>query len=198
MPACIDGDPCGFTCTDGYTASPPENPTTCLCAAPNVICNGNCVAPGACPSSQATLKRRWIGSGSCTERGHGWAACGVFGGGARAWECVNTARDLESCECAWNALTQNLIQSLGGGCVLPLTPYSPIGQDCTALPGVADVSCLSSECVIHRCMSGHVLSRDGKRCVSTQTHISRPHAAIPEDDEEYMQALRYGLEHRPL
>ncbi|KAN0135202.1 hypothetical protein V8E53_007093 [Lactarius tabidus] len=181
-PACIDGNPCGFTCTDGFTASPPENPTTCICAAPNMVCNGKCVAPGACPSSQATLKKRWIGSGSCTEWGHGWAACGVFGGGARAWECVNTARDLESC----------------GGCVLPLTPYSPMGQDCTALPGVADVSCLSGECIVHRCMSGHVLSHDGKHCISTQAHISRPHIAVPEDDEEYMQALRYGLEHRPL
>jgi hypothetical protein len=27
-----------------------------------------------------------------------WAACGVFGGGARAWECINTAHDLESCK----------------------------------------------------------------------------------------------------
>jgi hypothetical protein len=102
-PACTNGNPCGFTCTDGFTPSPPEKPTTCVCAAPNMVCNGKCVAPGACPSSQSTLKKRWIGSGSCTERGHGWAACGVFGGGARAWECVNIARDLESCECPWHA-----------------------------------------------------------------------------------------------
>jgi hypothetical protein len=73
-----------------------------------------------------------------------------------------------------------------------------MGQDCTALPGVADVSCLYSECVVHRCMPGHVLSHDGKRCISTQAHISRPHVAVTTDDEEYMQALRYGLEHHPL
>jgi hypothetical protein len=103
-PACINGNPCGFTCTDSYTASPPEDPTTCVCATPNVLCNGICTTSGsACPSSQATIKKRWIGSGSCTERGLGWAACGVFGGGARAWECVNTARDLESCEYPWHA-----------------------------------------------------------------------------------------------
>jgi hypothetical protein len=82
--------------------------------------------------------------------------------------------------------------------VLPLTHFSPIGQDCTAIPGVADVSCLSGECVVHRCMSGYALSRDGFSCISTQAHISRPHVSAPEDDEEYMQALRYGLEHRPL
>ncbi|KAN0135193.1 hypothetical protein V8E53_007084, partial [Lactarius tabidus] len=186
VPACVDGNPCGFTCADGYTASPLDNSTECVaaCTTPNIVCNGQCVAAGACPSSQATLtkKRRWVGSGSCKEMGHGWAACGVFGGGARAWECVNTARDLESC----------------GGCVLPLTPFSRIGQDCTALPGVADVSCLSGECVVHRCMPGYSPSRDGTHCVSAQAHSSQPHVAVPEDDEEYIQALRYALEHRPL
>ncbi|KAF8260047.1 hypothetical protein EI94DRAFT_1812253 [Lactarius quietus] len=183
-PACVNGSPCGFTCSDGYTAVPPANPTTCACSAPNVICNGNCVAPGACPSSQPVTpyKRRWLGSGSCTEKGPGWAACGVFGGGARSWECVHTARDLESC----------------GGCVLPLTPYSPIGKDCTSIPGVADVSCQSGECIVHRCMPGYVLSRDGTSCISTQAHISWPHVALPKNDYEYTQAMRYGLEHRPL
>ncbi|KAN0135205.1 hypothetical protein V8E53_007096 [Lactarius tabidus] len=164
-PACVDGNPCGFDCLDGYTPSPAANPTTCACATPNMVCNGHCVPAGSCPSSQATPQKRWIGSGSCTEKGHGWAACGVFGEGARAWECVNTARDLESC----------------GGCVLPLTPFTPIGQDCTALPGVADVSCLSGGCVVHRCMSGYALSRDGTSCISIRA-----------------QTINYGLEHRPL
>ena len=100
-PMCVGEDPCGFTCTNGYTVSPSENPTDCVCEAPNMVCNGNCVAPGACPSSQAIVKKRWVGSGSCTEKGYGWAACGVFGRGSRAWECVNTASDLESCECPW-------------------------------------------------------------------------------------------------
>ncbi|KAF8260043.1 hypothetical protein EI94DRAFT_1668300, partial [Lactarius quietus] len=102
-PACVNGNPCGFICLDGCTAIPPENTTTCGCIAPSLIYNGT---------------RRWVGSGSRTEKGRGWTACGVFGGGARVWECIDTARDLESC----------------GGCVLPLTPYSPIGKDCTALP----------------------------------------------------------------
>jgi hypothetical protein len=102
-PTCVNGDPCGFTCMNGYTASPLDNPTDCVCAPPNVVCNGQCTASNACPSSQATPQKRWVGSGTCTEMGHGWAACGVFGGGARAWECVNTARDLESCKRAWLA-----------------------------------------------------------------------------------------------
>ena len=155
---------------------------------------------GPCPSSQAIApQKRWVGSGSCTENGHGWAACGVFGGGARAWECVNTARDLESCECATRGIVEFFLNLLflGGGCVLPLTPFSPIGQDCTAIPGVADVSCLSGGCVIHRCMPGHALSSDGTSCISTQAHTS-PHIAVPEDEDEYLQAIRYGLVHRPF
>ncbi|KAI9439303.1 hypothetical protein H4582DRAFT_1852063 [Lactarius indigo] len=166
VPACIDGNPCRFTCTDGFTPFPPAHPTKCVCSAPNVVCNG----------------KRWVGSGSCSQMGHGWSACGVFGGGARAWECVDTAHDLESC----------------GGCVLPLTPYSPIGQDCTALPGVADVACLSGECIVRRCLPGYILSHDGTSCRSKHSH-SHSHVAMPEEeDEEYVEAMRYGLEHRPL
>ncbi|KAI9439302.1 hypothetical protein H4582DRAFT_1852061 [Lactarius indigo] len=174
VPMCLHGNPCGFTCTDGFTPSLPPNPTTCDCSAPNVVCNGKCVAPGVCPSSYPLPKRRWVGSGSCTEMGHGWAACGVFGGGARAWECVDTAHDLESC----------------GGCVLPLTPYSPIGQDCTTLPGVADVACHSGECVVRRCLPGYILSHDGTSCRSKHGH-GHSHIATAEEDEEYVQAMHY-------
>jgi len=70
-----------------------------MCHPPSVVCNGRCVAPGACPTQKPRdNKKRWVGSGSCADKGPGWAACGVLGGGARAWECVNIARDLESCE----------------------------------------------------------------------------------------------------
>ena len=96
-----------------------------------------------------------------------------------------------------NSFLKNIMIS-GGGCVLPLTPFSPIGQDCTNLPGVADVSCLSGECVIHHCMPGYTLSPEGTGCISAQAHNSRPHVSGPEGDEEYMQALRYGLEHLPF
>jgi hypothetical protein len=99
IPACVSGNSCEFSCTDGFTAFPPNNPTTCICEAPSVVCNGQCVAAGSCPSSVPSKKKRWVGSGSCAEMGYEWSACGVFGGRARAWECINTARDLESCKC---------------------------------------------------------------------------------------------------
>ena len=75
-----------------------------------------------------------------------------------------------------------ITKTSSGGFVFPLTPFSPIGQDCTALPGVADVSCLSGECAVHRCMPGYALSHDGTHCIPAQDHISRPHVAMPGDD----------------
>ena len=78
--------------------------------------------------------------------------------------------------------------------MLPLTPYTPIGQDCTTLPGVADVSCLAGECVVHRCLRGYVPAHDGTHCVSKHSKIS--HTYVAEDDGEL--AGVYGLEHVPL
>ena len=100
-PACVNGNPCGFECTDGFTPFPASNPTKCVCKSHNVVCNGQCVPAKACPSSHPRKEKgkRWVGSGSCTDNGPGWLACGVLGGGRHAWECVDAARDLESCMC---------------------------------------------------------------------------------------------------
>jgi len=178
VPRCTSDNVCAFRCTDGFSHSPASNPTTCACSAPSVICNGKCVAAGLCPSGQVVSKKRsWAGSGSCTDIGPGWAACGVLGGGSRAWECVNTARDLESC----------------GGCVLPLTAHSPIGKDCSALPGVADVVCLSGECAVLRCLPGYLPALDGMSCIR-----KHPTSQSQFVDDEDVPASVYGLEHVPL
>ncbi|KAH9170201.1 hypothetical protein EDB89DRAFT_2230753 [Lactarius sanguifluus] len=60
VPTCIDGNPCRFGCIDGFKSFPPSNPTTCVCNAPEVICNGKCVPPGACPPSKPLPKRHWV------------------------------------------------------------------------------------------------------------------------------------------
>ena len=85
----------------------------------------------------------------------------------------------------------------GGGCALPLTPYSPIGQDCTAIPGVADVACHSGECRVLRCMLGYDQSHDGTECVSKHEK-SQPHVSTPDEGSEIMEAIRYGLKHLPF
>jgi hypothetical protein len=89
---------------------------------------------------------------------------------------------------------------VGGGCVLPLTMYSPIGDDCTAITGVADVSCLSGKCVVHRCLQDYVPSLDGTRCIPKYPEMSEPDIDGAEDDIgiEFVPARIFGLEHVPL
>ncbi|TFY64341.1 hypothetical protein EVG20_g5976 [Dentipellis fragilis] len=100
VPTCTSGNPCGFMCTDGFSWSPVMSPAQCACEAPLAVCNGVCGEAGACSTTAPLAKRerRFEGSGSCNARGDGWLACGVFGGAARAWECINTANDPESCK----------------------------------------------------------------------------------------------------
>ena len=77
--------------------------------------------------------------------------------------------------------------------MFPLTAYSPIGRDCSTLPGVADVSCLGGECIVNRCLPGYVLAFDGTSCIR-KYHLSQPQIFNPED----VPASAYGLEHVPL
>jgi len=176
VPACTMQNVCGFTCTNGFKAFPSNNPTSCVCTAPSVVCNGQCVAAGLCPSNIPISKKRSL-VGYCTQMGPGWAACGVLGGGPRAWECINIVNDLESC----------------GGCMYPLTAYSPIGRDCSTIPGVADVSCLGGECVVQRCLPGYLPAPDGTSCIRKRS-ISQPQFSNPED----VPARVYGLQHIPF
>jgi hypothetical protein len=84
-------------------------------------------------------------------------ACGTYNGarGKRALECVDTRSDLESC----------------GGCSVS-SPFSdpsddtPRGVDCSAIEGVADVSCRNSRCAVSSCMSGYSVSATGDSCIS--------------------------------
>lgn len=82
---------------------------------------------------------------------------------------------------------------------VPLTPYSPIGQDCTAIPGVADLPVgLANVGSSAACQDTYyVLSRVSTHCISTHVHNSQPDVTAPEDNE-FMQAIHYGLEHHPL
>ncbi|KAH9974978.1 hypothetical protein BGW80DRAFT_1487974 [Lactifluus volemus] len=141
---------------------PPHSISSCL-GSPNAVCGFECAngfvsdSPSGFPSTiPPDKKKRWVGSGVCAEMGPEWAACGVFGGRDRAWECINTANNLESC----------------GGCALPLTPFTPIGQDCSSLPGVADVACIMGECAVRRCLPGYVPAHDGTHCISKHRKIS--------------------------
>ncbi|KAI0783350.1 hypothetical protein C8Q75DRAFT_810936 [Abortiporus biennis] len=172
-PFCSASDFCGFHCKDGFELSPDKK--DCICPAPKIVCNGQCEAVKACPSSHP---KRELGeiqkrSAACSD---GFTACGVYGWtGLRsntAWECVDTQSDLESC----------------GGCAIPLNARSPHGIDCTAIPGVSDVSCGAGSCRVHSCLPGYSVSMDKTYCIRKKmNHFN--------DD---LDAAAWGLEHIPL
>jgi len=53
----------------------------------------------------------------------------------------------------------------GGGCVLPLHGIKPSGRDCSAIPGVRNVQCQRSKCVVRSCMSGWHVTEDAGACM---------------------------------
>ena len=61
----------------------------------------------------------------------------------------------------------------GGGCATPLDAFSPHGVDCTAIPGVTDVSCMAGSCVVNRCAPGFVVSEDSTFCVAAQSMLEQ-------------------------
>ncbi|KAH9475177.1 Protein priA [Psilocybe cubensis] len=81
----------------------------------------------------------------------GHSACQIIDRGAELWECVDTQKDLESC----------------GGCMIQSSYLfsKKDGVDCTAIPGVSDVSCVEGKCVVRRCMAGFSINKSGDSCV---------------------------------
>jgi len=150
-PVCASHDPCSFDCGDGYSASDKK----CVCKPPYTECNGKCGTFRSCPSKNAQKRDadEWKEHAKCDR---GYAACGVLGRSKltrESYECVDAKNNLESC----------------GGCTIPLHRGSPIGTDCTSLPGVADVSCMNGACNIHKCMPGYQLSIDNTMCMDEDT-----------------------------
>jgi len=166
---CQSGNPCGFTCTDGYTPYPYIYPSQCVCESPYSECNGKCGLFYGCPSPGGWYKRDNYGANKLCPQGH--TACGIPARSAKAWECLNTQTELESC----------------GGCVLPFNGQDgPKGVDCTAIAGISDVSCIKGRCSVHRCMPGYKINAFGDSC------------DYVEDNDSVVLAAQYGLEHIPL
>ncbi|KAF8151730.1 hypothetical protein B0H34DRAFT_678288 [Crassisporium funariophilum] len=169
VPVCQHGNPCGFTCKDGYSPSPSSHPTDCVCAKPYTLCNGKCGIYKACPSGYVKRELSAPKDKRCPK---GLTACAILGRNLKSWECVDTQSDLESC----------------GGCMLSLHPNFPEtdGVDCTAITGVSDVSCGQGQCIVHRCMPGYDVNFSGNSCVYS------------EQSDPVILASQFGLEHVPL
>ncbi|KXN91310.1 Protein priA [Leucoagaricus sp. SymC.cos] len=165
---CKSGSPCYFDCKDGYHPYPSTNPTQCVCNKPYTECNGKCGLYQGCPSGKPQYRRDLSRNLLCPV---GMEACGIWGRSARTWECIDTMNDLESC----------------GGCVIPLPGrHGQEGQDCTALPGVSDVSCMGGRCVVHKCTASYEIAPGKEECLYN------------EDKDPEILAAQYGLEHIPL
>ena len=107
----------------------------------------------------------------------------VYGGSVRAWECVNTARDLEIRTHSSNLfLTLRMFifrntDFIDFVCSSLLQKrwwlqysahaYYPISKGCSALHAVADVACLCGECIVFTAVFKGTSSPDGHSCVST-------------------------------
>ena len=79
---------------------------------------------------------------------------------------------------------------VGGGCVVPLAYGSPHGIDCTAIPGVADVSCGAGSCIVHRCLPGYTPSLDRSFCIRKSD--------LQFEFGSEISAAAYALEHFPF
>ena len=154
-----------------------------------------CQQSGLCPSAGANTfvnKRRWVGNGSCSERGPAWAACGVYGA---AWECVNTARDLESCtsshtRCVCFRNTDSIFVACSP--VLQKRWVAALFRSLPALVTARTVLPFLASQTLHRLpLSPRVPARahDGRSCVRKYSHF---------DDGEDLPASVYELEHLPL
>ncbi|CAK5270731.1 unnamed protein product [Mycena citricolor] len=142
-PSCSRDNVCGYKCHDGYKD-----------------CGDSCAR--ACSTARLGRKRRSVPTeakpdywGARVQRTceQGWQACGVPGADRRAWECVDVQRDLESC----GGCASGISSSLTG---------QSTGVDCTTIPHVSDVSCISGGCVVHRCLPGYITSPSGDACLS--------------------------------
>lgn len=168
---CSKNNPCDFTCSDGYTPYGGK----CVCKPPYKECSGKCGLYPNCPSKSPHKRDtdEWKKHVTCDR---GYTACGVLGRSKltkESYECVDARNDLESCEFGLffiaYAVVADWLCDLGGGCSIPLHRGSPMGVDCTSLPGVADVSCMNGSCYVQKCAPGYQLAADNSMCLDDET-----------------------------
>jgi len=92
----------------------------------------------------------------------GYKRCPHYAG-IGGFECVDIDNDPESC----------------GGCVGFDFVRGDAGQDCTDIPNVSVVKCVSRKCMIETCRKGYTRSADGKSCLLTRSlqvqHVKKHH-----------------------
>jgi len=158
----IDLDPFHTTCTYPDNALPTCGAGCAYGCSPGFKKCGDGSCKQACPSNVPHVRRdisyhSKMGTNKNCKKGS--MACGILGGTKEDWECVDVVSDLESC----------------GGCFKSLDNSPPTGKDCTAIPGIADVSCTRGSCAVQACMEGYVISIDKSSCVKKSASSTGQH-----------------------
>ena len=181
-PFCSISSPCGFTCDNGYTASPSTNPTDCICKSPYSECNGVCgYFPRGCGSQALSKRKRDYPTCSA-----GKTICGVPNGG-KGYDCVDIKSDVESCKCFCSRCahcdTKDMVS--GGGCTVasPFGNNVADGKNCKSIPHVEKVLCDNGSCKVQSCKRGYKVSRSEDSCVQPRLDRIRqvPDVQVPTD-----------------
>ncbi|KAF8955041.1 hypothetical protein BDZ97DRAFT_1765558 [Flammula alnicola] len=163
---CDNADPCHFECDANYVLQG----DTCVCAPPNMSCNGVCGSfPQGCGSAVPnSMKKRTesivtIGQAKAICP-HDAAVCGIPGReNTFAFECIDTKTTKDSC----------------GGCMVPHSFFEaePVrqssGKDCSSITNVKSSSCSNGGCVVHSCNDGWLPSPTNDECVPAGGFASR-------------------------
>ncbi|RPD65510.1 hypothetical protein L226DRAFT_609627 [Lentinus tigrinus ALCF2SS1-7] len=159
-PQCTRDNLCGFSCDPPFIASG----DSCVCQNSS-DCGPSPPPPATCQASGKTgrlSKRSTISTLAIAQSACGVheTVCGTFDGTTANFRCVDIQTSLDSC----------------GGCILP----SPFGLrandratavDCTAIPSVDAVSCMSGKCIIQSCLPGWTVDAEGTGCIREQSAV---------------------------
>ncbi|KAI0360657.1 hypothetical protein OH77DRAFT_707344 [Trametes cingulata] len=149
QPLCTRENVCGFVCNAPFTAVG----DTCVC-----VDSSGC-APVHRTSLKVRLhKRASINTLAAAQSTCGTheTVCGTYGRANRIFQCVDVGSSLDNC----------------GGCMVPNPFADPssgreAGVDCSAVPHVADVSCVSGTCAVRSCRAGWTVNDQGTGCVES-------------------------------
>jgi len=138
-----NGTPCGkdSVCASGWCRTSSSH-----------LCESLSSQPTSVKRNSRRMERRYFGQTSFEEYsmrrggcGKGFTSCPVSSE-TSIFECINTDSTIESC----------------GGCP---SYVGGTGIDCTTIPNVDSVLCVSGTCLITSCSNGFELNLDGSSCV---------------------------------
>ncbi|PPQ69711.1 hypothetical protein CVT25_012974 [Psilocybe cyanescens] len=161
---CNTSDPCHYACDPPYVNEGGQ----CVCASPNISCNGVCGEfPQGCSSAvprSLTKKSKAITTLAQAQAycKSGETVCGISGRESTLlYECVDTSSTKDSC----------------GGCMAPHPFFEaePVrvasGKDCSTIANTKSTSCSSYRCVVNDCKEGWVPTPQKDACIPSVAEL---------------------------